>query len=98
MTRQLGRSEAVRQILAEIDPDIVLADGFDQALLGLIDTHAGLVAVYSRSRCLDVLQSEHSMTWEEAEEYFSFNVESAYVGERTPRYLSTLDELFQVAG
>ena len=67
----------------------LLADGFEEALIGLGHRFTYAVAVYDRQKCLDILIARDGMTGEEAEEYFSFNVEGAYVGEQTPVYLDT---------
>ena len=39
---------------------------------------------YSRCKCLEILMKRDGMTEEEALEYFDFNVEGAYMGEKTP--------------
>ena len=44
------------------------------------------MAVYNKLKCIESLIKE-GMDEEEAEEYFSFNVEGAYVGENTPIFL-----------
>lgn len=78
----------MRDRLAEFEPDLLFADGFDEALLGLAQ-RAGTpcVVAYDRSRCIDLLARE--MPREEAEEHFEFNVAGAYVGERTPVFIDT---------
>jgi len=42
------------------------------------------IAVYDRERIIKVLMLRDEMTREQAEEYISFNIEGAYVGELTP--------------
>ena len=69
------------------DEGALLADGFEEALIGLGHRFTYAVAVYDRQKCLDILMARDGMTYEEAEEYFSFNVEGAYVGEQTPVFL-----------
>lgn len=65
---------------------ILLADGFDEAFLGIGCSCGGKnVAVYDRAKCIKIL--ERDMSYEEAEEYFSFNTEGAYVGEYTPIFM-----------
>lgn len=85
--------EDVRSYLAELNPEALLADGFDRALVGVAG-RCGMaaVAVYDRDKCIKVLVDE-GMDWSEAEEYFCFNVEGAYLGEGTPLFavLSTPD-------
>jgi hypothetical protein len=43
------------------------------------------VAVYDYAKCIDILAE--SMDYEEALEYFEYNVIGAYVGEQTPIFL-----------
>lgn len=63
------------------DEDILIADGFDDAILGLDEQT--MRVVYSVSKCIDILVSE-GMTFEDAYEHFDFNVRGSYVGEKTP--------------
>ena len=44
------------------------------------------VICYDYDRCIDVLM-KRGMDYEEAIEYFSYNIEGAYVGPRTPMIL-----------
>ena len=62
------------------DEEILVADGFDDAVIG-IDTHMRLV--YSVSKSLDILVKD-DMTMEDAIEHFYYNVSGSYVGEKTP--------------
>ena len=62
------------------------ADGFDEAVIG-IDTVGGRL-VYSFSKCIDILMKEHKMDYEEAVEYFDYNVSGAYVGDQTPIWVN----------
>lgn len=65
---------------------ILLADGFDEAFLGVGCSCGGKnVAVYDRTKCIKIL--ERDMSNSEAEEYFSFNTEGAYVGDYTPIFM-----------
>jgi hypothetical protein len=63
------------------DEEILLADGFDDAVIGFEVSSMRLI--YSVNKCLDILMSE-GMDEVSAQEHFSFNVESAWVGEKTP--------------
>ena len=62
--------------------DILLADGFDDALVGVSSKN---IAVYDIDKCIEVLSKD--MTAEEAMDYFYYNVEGAYMGEQTPIYI-----------
>tara|TARA_R100001244_G_scaffold130857_2_gene103391 strand:+ start:273 stop:515 length:243 start_codon:yes stop_codon:yes gene_type:complete len=74
------------------DPATLLADGFEAALIGYGTRFSYGVAVYSRSKCLDILVERDGMDYEEAVEFFDFNVTGAYVGENTPVFLEDLEE------
>jgi len=63
------------------DEDILMADGFDEAVIG-IETKTMRV-IYSVSKCIEILV-EQGMSEFEAIEYFDFNVSGSYVGEKTP--------------
>jgi hypothetical protein len=76
--------EKIEDMLGE-DENVLLADGFDDAFVGIGRQFGRPIAVYDRSRCIDILQED--MSEEEAEEYFQFNVEGAWVGENTPIFL-----------
>lgn len=67
------------------DEEFLRADGFDEAVIGVSDEmNRPVRLVYSMSKCLDILLKRDNITYEEAQEFFSFNVEGAYVGEQTP--------------
>jgi hypothetical protein len=70
------------------EESILLADGFDDAFLGIGRQFGKPFAIYDKERCLRILQE--TMSEEEAIEYFSFNVEGAWVGEKTPIFLEFL--------
>jgi hypothetical protein len=74
-----------------LDPETLLADGFEDALIGYGTRFSYGVAVYSTSKCLDILMKRDGMTHEEAMEFFTFNVTGAYVGENTPVFIEDLE-------
>jgi hypothetical protein len=63
--------------------EALLIDGYDEALIGIGGAFNQLAAVYDRQKILDKLVSE-GLTVEEADEHISYNIEGAFVGERTP--------------
>lgn len=74
--------------LAEANPDALLADGLEAALVGYtVNHHHPQVAVYDIGKCIEVLVERDGMTPEEADEYLSFNTLGAYVGENGPLYV-----------
>ena len=67
------------------------ADGFNDAVIGTCYNTGRIV--YSIERMLVILMEQSDMSMEEAIEYFSFNIGGAYVGEMTPMYVWTEDEV-----
>jgi len=62
------------------DYSILLADGLDEAFIGIGWQFNTPLAVYDRDKCIEILESQ-GMTPEEAQEYFYYNTQGAYVGE-----------------
>jgi len=84
----------IRAALAEENPDALLMDGFDRALVGVVRRSGQpTVAAYDRRLCLDVLTRDHGLEPEEAEEHFEFNCAGAWMGPHTPAILDRLDGL-----
>lgn len=74
----------VREYLADSNPDALFIDGADAALVGT-SHRCGQpdLAVYSHNKLVDVFVGQ-GMSYEEAEEWVSFNIEGAWVGHGTP--------------
>jgi len=74
------------------DVELLSADGFEDAIIGVAydKTTSTYKLVYSKTKCLEILITRDKMSKEEAEEYFDFNVEGAYVGDATPIYVDDL--------
>jgi len=85
----VGRIDvSIREDLAEQNPDALLADGLEAALVGYtVNHHHPVVAVYDIDKCIDVLVERDGMTPEGADEFLSFNTIGAYVGENGPLYV-----------
>lgn len=71
------------------DEELLFADGFDDAIMG-VDMVNNRV-IYSYTRMLEILVVDEEMTMEDAIEHLDFNVLGAYVGERTPIYMHEID-------
>jgi len=68
------------------EEEFLMADGFSEAIIGVEENEMRLI--YSVSKCLKILMfppnDSEGMSEEEANEFFTFNVSGAYVGEKTP--------------
>ena len=78
-----------RDQIADINPDLLVMDGFDDCILG-VGTWFGSESfvIYDYDRVIAKLQS-HGMTYDEAVEYHEYNQLGAYVGEHTPAFMTT---------
>ena len=74
----------------ELAPDALICDGFDDAIIGIAERiNLGPVIAYDVEKMLDILIKRDGMTYEEAMEYFDFNIKGAWVGEMTPVFITT---------
>lgn len=90
----IGYNAKIRDRLAEIDPELLLADGFDECVVGWCYTPGpGYRAVYDTEKIIETLVKRDGLSFEEAWEYFEFNTEGAYVGEKTPVFWRKLEDL-----
>lgn len=69
------------------DEQVTLADGYEDAFIGIGRQFGKPVAVYDRDKCISILCKD--MSPDDAEEYFQFNTEGAWVGESTPIFVKT---------
>jgi hypothetical protein len=78
-----------REQLSEEYPDLLVMEPsyFDAAILGVV-TRIGLEAVcYDKAKVIRYIMGHDKMSYEEALEYFEFNVIGSWVGEHTPVFL-----------
>ena len=75
--------------IVEQDDEALFADGFDEAIIGIAECFGRVpVVAYDREAVIDIL-CEHGGDREGADEYFQYNLAGAYVGERTPVFVSS---------
>lgn len=76
-----------RELIAQENEDMLFADGFDEAIMGVAYS-AGNPAVccYDIQEMVDILVDQ-GMTAEEADEYLYYNVIGSYVGPHGPIYV-----------
>jgi len=74
----------VIDILVDENPDALLADGFEAALIGVAHSFNNTVALYDLNKCINILVKRDKMVEEDAIEYLNYNVLTAYVGQHAP--------------
>lgn len=80
--------ETKSDALSCLNPNALLADGYDKALIGVVKIHGEFVALYDSDICLDILTQEQQMEDEEVLEYFEYNTLGSYMGPHTPAFTS----------
>ena len=64
------------------------ADGFDKAVLGVASRfNMEDVFAYDMDECIAILCRRDNMSYEDAIEFFHYNVLGAWVGKKTPLFL-----------
>ena len=77
----------MREQLAELDPEMILWEDCDDAIVGYVDRCGGpMVVCYCYGKMVEVFKSK-GMSDLEADEWISHNIAGAYVGEKTPMIL-----------
>ena len=73
------------ELLKEENPDYLMADGFDDAIVGTAERFGmHRVVLYDTTKCIDILMKRDKMTEEEAIDFFYYNVLGSWMGEYTP--------------
>ena len=76
--------------LDTLPEDLLLADGFDGAILGVCRRcGSDDVVAYSYNKCVKILMERDGMKYIDAVEYMEFNVVGSYVGSTTPVFIET---------
>ena len=79
------------QFINEGYPDVLIADGFDKAIMGIVE-RSGMnpVVLYNKDKCLKTLQNRDGMSESEAIEFYYYNIVGAHMGDYTPCFAEIL--------
>ena len=66
---------------------VMFANGFEDAFLGIGSQFMTYFAVYDYGKCVQILMERDGMTETDAEEFMDFNVTGSWVGKGTPVFL-----------
>lgn len=70
------------------DEGYIKADGFDAAIVGVSSTGC---LVYSADKVIEILMSRNNWSYDDAIDYYYYNIEGAYVGDRTPIFINLIN-------
>ena len=74
--------EQITNMCEELGCQILFMEGFDEAILGTGTKFHHISVIYSKKKILKKLCED--MDYDDAIEYFDYNIAGAYVGENTP--------------
>lgn len=76
-------AEGLFQLLEDEGDDIThKINGFDDCIVGLGSVSGRNILIYDQEKIIDKLQDD--MSYDDAIEYFSFNIDQAHLGDGTP--------------
>ena len=73
------------------DESLLFADGLDAAIIGVADEVEPFRVIYDKDKIVKILMKQNKWKFDEANEYAHYNIYDAYVGERTPIYIGTIE-------
>jgi len=79
----------IQDIIDEYGEDLVTMDNYDDCIMGVCERFGQTpIIAYDRSAVINKLIN-NGMIHEDAEEWFSFNMIGAWVGDATPCFITT---------
>jgi hypothetical protein len=91
----------IKKTIEEYNPDALFIDGldgdedaFDDALIG-IGNRCGLtgLAIYDSQKVIDILVEKYDLSYEDAVEWYDYNILGGYHGEYTPLFVDDLRKM-----
>lgn len=77
--------------LEEYCEGAVMLTGLEDAIVGIVEEFgSGPRILYSKDKIIDILVTRDSMTYEEAEEYYDFNILGLHAGDQNAVFLITI--------
>jgi hypothetical protein len=95
----------LREEISEINPEALMCDGFDEAIIGMAERiNLGPVVAYDVEKIIEILATEMEVEDDDLEdgqsiedlkismayEYFYYNIQGAWMGDNTPIFISKL--------
>ena len=82
----------IQELVESYDSEMLIADGFDDAIIGVSERFGrSPIVAYDKDKCIQVLMDRDGMDYEDAIEFFNFNVIGAWVGKGTPEFITVKD-------
>tara|TARA_R100000008_G_scaffold26525_1_gene14512 strand:+ start:281 stop:550 length:270 start_codon:yes stop_codon:yes gene_type:complete len=78
---------SIREELTDQYDELLFADGYDSAIIGVACGHDLPRVVYDYDAMIEACMQEAGMTYEDSVEWIEYNTIGAYVGKNTPIYI-----------
>ena len=86
--RGSGPIDMISESFIQEVEDAVLLDGFDEAIIGSASTFGkDVVVAYDYKKIINLLINRDGMSYDEAVEYFDFNIGGLHVSDRNPIFV-----------
>ncbi len=85
-------TENLLEAITNHDDTLMFADGFDDCVLGIVEGFdvSGAV-VYDLTKVIEKLAED--MSYEDAWEYYQYNIKGSWIGSSTPMYMIKAEDL-----
>jgi hypothetical protein len=82
----------IAERIAEINEDLLVMDGFDEAIVGIGSLAGNQHVVYDIERIISIIMRDMQLSRHDALDYFDFNIACAAAGEHTPIILECIQQ------
>jgi len=79
-----------------VEPELLRFDGFNAAIIGVVQQFNKRMVCYDRDKILDILMADGT-DHESAEEWLEYNMQGAWVGEGTPAILTKKADTWEMS-
>lgn len=84
---------SLEKFAEELGEKIIFIDGYDSAIIGIIKKFNYYSVLYDTNKIIEILMND--MSEEDAYEWFSYNIESAWLGNNTPAFSCNLSNFME---
>ena len=83
---EMSKISYERRRIMEVNPDAILWDGFDEAIVGISEDNRAVYNIYMMESIM-WRDNKKYITFEEASEWVQYNILQAYLGDETPIHI-----------
>ena len=86
-------NQVIERIVETCGEDCPIPDGLEKAIIGYVERISlDPTPVLDTDKCIELLLEQNNWDLEEAEEWFQFNILGAWMGEKSPFFLTKIEE------